>query len=74
MHAGGVFNAFCKLSLWISGCIARRHLARRNGLPAGASFGNVLFRKMIPDTFPLQIAQPNHSPFIAHRHQAAILR
>ena len=51
-----------------------KDLTRRNGLTAWASFGNVLFRKMIPDTFPLQIAQPNHSTFITDRHRAAILR
>ncbi len=28
-----------------------KDLTRRNGLTACASFGNVLFRKMIPDTF-----------------------
>lgn len=41
-----------------------KDLTGRNGLTACASFGNVLFRKMIPDTFPLQVAQPNQSTFI----------
>jgi len=34
----------------------------------------VLFRKMIPDTFPLPVREPNHSAFIADRQQPVILR
>src|SRR5262245_1364298 len=34
----------------------------------------MLFRKMIPDAFPLLVPQPNHLTFIADRSQSAILR
>jgi hypothetical protein len=51
-----------------------QNLTRGNGLAARPSIRNVLFRKMIPDTFPFRIKQPNHSTFIAHRTSAAILR
>ena len=51
-----------------------QNLARRNGLPPSSAVRNVLFRKMIPDTFPFRIKQPNHSTFIAHPPSAAILR
>jgi hypothetical protein len=45
--------------------------ARRGGF--GVT-GNVLFRKMFPDAFPLLVAEPNHSTFIADRDRPAILR
>ena len=34
-----------------------KHRARRNRFPSGAAFWNMFFRKMIPDAFPLVIAQ-----------------
>jgi hypothetical protein len=34
----------------------------------------MLFRKMFPDAFPLLVAEPNHSTFIADRERSAILR
>src|SRR5262245_41837704 len=47
---------------------------RRNRLPTRASFRNVLFRKMMPDTLPIRIVQPNHPTLIARRRRLAILR
>src|ERR1700760_2639893 len=38
---------------------------RRNRLPTRAPLGNVLFRKMMPDTLPIRIARPNHPTLIA---------
>jgi hypothetical protein len=34
----------------------------------------VLFRKMIPDAFPVPVREPNHLTFIADRQPSAILR
>jgi hypothetical protein len=49
-----------------------RHLQMR--LDNRPSIGNVLLRKMIPDTFPLLVGEPNHSAFISDRQRSAILR
>ena len=38
---------------------------RRNRLPTRAPLRNVLFRKMMPDTLPIRIGQPNHPTLIA---------
>ena len=45
-----------------------------NRFAARPSVSNVLLRKMIPDTFPLLVREPNHSAFISDRQQPAILR
>src|SRR5271165_7064292 len=37
-----------------------KNFPRRNRFTARTSFRNVLFRKMMPDTLPFRIAQPNH--------------
>jgi hypothetical protein len=34
----------------------------------------VLLRKMVPDTRPMLVAEPNHPTFIADRARSAILR
>ena len=38
-----------------------KDLSRRNKLSTRATFGNVLFRKRMPDALPIQIAQPKSS-------------
>jgi hypothetical protein len=38
-----------------------KNLSRRNRFAAGATFGNVLFRKMMPDALPFRIVQPKSS-------------
>ena len=45
-----------------------------NRFAARPSVSNVLLRKMIPDTFPFLVREPNHSAFISDRQQPAILR
>jgi len=45
-----------------------------NRFAASSSVSNILLRKMIPDTFPLLVCEPNHSTFISDRQQPAILR
>src|SRR6266568_6689577 len=44
-----------------------QHTAGRDRLSTRTPIGDVLFRKMIPDAFPLLVRQPNHSPLIADR-------
>ena len=51
-----------------------KHAPRRLRFASGTVVGNVLFRKMFPDPFPLLVAEPNHSTFIADRNQPTILR
>ena len=51
-----------------------KNTARGNRLSTRTPIRNVLFRKMIPDAFPLPVREPNHSTFIAHRQQPVILR
>ena len=50
------------------------HTAGRDRLASRTSIGDVLFRKMIPDAFPLLVCEPNHPTFIADRLRLAILR
>src|SRR5262249_54229846 len=50
------------------------HTTRWSRFAPRTSIGNSLLRKMIPDTFPLLVHEPNHSTFISDRQQAAILR
>ena len=38
------------------------------------TIGNVFFRKMLPDAFPLLVREPNHPTFIADRLRETILR
>ena len=51
-----------------------KYATRGNRFAARPSVSNVLLRKMIPDTFPLLVREPNHSAFISDRQQPAILR
>src|SRR5690242_16866494 len=51
-----------------------KNLTRRDRFAARTSARNVLFGKVVPNPLPLQIAQPNHSAFIADRQQPTILR
>src|SRR5215510_2475922 len=50
------------------------HTTRWSRFAPRTSIGNILLRKMIPDSFPLLVREPNHSTFISDRQQAAILR
>src|SRR5437868_6352441 len=50
-----------------------KHAPARNRFTTRTSIGNVLLRKMIPDTFPLLVGEPNHSAFISDRPRSAIL-
>ena len=50
------------------------NLPSRNRLATRTAIGNVLFRKMIPDTFPLLVRQPNHTTLITDRLAVSILR
>ncbi len=51
-----------------------QHMTGGDRLASRTPIGNMLLRKMVPNAFPLFIRQPNHSSFIAHRHQPGILR
>src|SRR5215470_9041775 len=51
-----------------------KHAPRRHWFASRTVVGNVLFRKMFPDAFPLLVAESNHSTFIADRNQPTILR
>ena len=51
-----------------------KYATRGNLFAARPSVSNVLLRKMIPDTFPLLVREPNHSAFISDRQRPAILR
>jgi hypothetical protein len=51
-----------------------KHAPRWHRFASRTVVGNVLFRKMFPDAFPLLVAEPNHSTFIADRDRSAILR
>src|SRR6266550_8554201 len=51
-----------------------KHAPRRHWFASRTVVGNMLFRKMFPDAFPLLVAEPNHSTFIAHRDRSAMLR
>jgi hypothetical protein len=51
-----------------------KNMTRRDRPAAGSSVRNVLFGKVMPNPFPLKIAQPNHSALIADRQQLRILR
>src|SRR5579883_89555 len=42
-----------------------QHSTGRNRLTPWTIVSNMLLRKVLPDTFPLLVPQPNHSPFIA---------
>ena len=50
------------------------HTSGRNWFTACTPIRNALLRIMIPDAFPLQVREPNHSSFIADRQQSEILR
>ena len=50
------------------------HAPRRDRFASSTAVGNMLFRKVFPDAFPLLVAEPNHPTFIADRLRPAILR
>ena len=51
-----------------------QHTTAWDRLSPGTPIRDVLFRKMLPDAFPLIVRKPNHQPFITDRPQSAILR
>jgi hypothetical protein len=51
-----------------------QHAPGRDRFAPRTTIGNLLFRKMIPDTFPLLVCEPNHPTFIPDRLRPAILR
>ena len=50
------------------------HAPRWHWFASRTVVGNMLFRKMFPDAFPLPVAEPNHSTFMVDRDQSTILR
>jgi hypothetical protein len=50
------------------------YTAARDRFSPRTSIRNLLFRKMLPNAFPLLVREQNHPPLIADRQPSAILR